>query len=51
MPTIAIRRPSKVAKKIDINETDTVKPSPEIKKSILDAPSLLKGEIAYQPQL
>jgi hypothetical protein len=51
MPIIAIRRPSRVAKKIDIKETDTVKPSPDIKKSILDAPSLLKGDIAYQPQL
>ena len=51
MPTTAIKSPNKVAKKIDIKETDTVKPRPDIKKFILDDPSLLNGETAYQPQL
>jgi hypothetical protein len=32
-------------------DTDTVNPSPEIKKLIFVDPNWLNGDIAYQPQL
>jgi hypothetical protein len=38
-PIIDMRRPSSVAKKIEMIDTDTVKPSPEIKKLIFVDPN------------
>ena len=50
-PTIDMRRPSSVAKKIEMIDTDIVNPSPEIKKLIFVDPNWLNGDIAYHPQL
>ena len=50
-PIIDMRRPNSVAKKIEMIETDTVNPSPEIKKLIFVDPNWLNGDIAYHPQL
>ena len=46
-----IVKPKSVAKKIEINDTDTVYPRPDNRKFKFEDPILLNGEMAYQPHV